>query len=157
MTGLARATGVAAVLICAAGMAAAACSDDVVRVEGDWGHANFTVEVADDNQERATGLMNRESMGTLEGMLFIYDAPQRASFWMRNTLIPLDMVFASPDGTITRIHHNAIPMDETAIAGGDGVQFVLEINGGLAERLGIEEGDHLQHPAITEDAVLPCD
>jgi uncharacterized protein len=135
---------------------AAACSPDRVTVRGDWGQANFAVAVADDPQERSRGLMFVEEMPMLAGMLFVYDTPQRASFWMRNTLIPLDMIFAGPDGTILTVHENAIPLDETAIDGGPGVLFVLEINGGMASRLGIAPGDVLQHPAITENPAAPC-
>ncbi len=98
-----------------------------------------------------------ESMPTMSGMLFVYDAPQHATFWMRNTLIPLDMIFLDETGTITHIHSNAKPLDETIIDGGQGVRFVLEINGGLAKRLDIEVGDFLQHPAIGEKASLSCD
>ena len=133
-----------------------ACSDDLVTVIGDFGRAGFTVEVADDPAERSQGLMYREEMGTLEGMLFVYEAPQPASFWMRNTLIPLDMIFADETGVITRVHSDAVPLDETPIDGGDGVRFVLEINGGLARRLGIEAGDMLQSPLIGPDAAVPC-
>ncbi len=101
--------------------------------------------------------MFRESMPTSAGMLFVYDRPQRASFWMRNTLIPLDMVFADENGVVTRIHENAVPLDETGIDGGPGVQFVLEINGGLAARLGLDVGDEMRHPAIEgETAAWPC-
>lgn len=135
----------------------AACRDTRVTVHGDWGRANFTVDVADDNAERSQGLMFVEEMGVMQGMLFVYEAPRPANFWMRNTLIPLDMLFARADGTITALHENAIPLDETGIDGGDNVSFVLEINGGMAARLGIEVGDILQHPAITEDAVMGCD
>ncbi len=135
---------------------AAECSPDRVTILGDFGQASFTVRVADDNRERAQGLMNVEEMGTLEGMLFVYDKPGSPAFWMENTLIPLDMLFAAPDGTITRIHENAVPLDRTPIPGGDGVQFVLEVNGGLAGRLGIEVGDVMQHPAIGPDAAAPC-
>jgi uncharacterized membrane protein (UPF0127 family) len=134
----------------------ARCSDDVVTIEGDFGTVRFTVDVADDPAERSRGLMFVEDMGRFEGMLFVYERPQRASFWMRNTLIPLDMLFAGADGTVTRIHRDAIPLDETPIPGGTEVQFVLEINGGLAARLGIEEGALMQHPAIGPDAALPC-
>jgi uncharacterized membrane protein (UPF0127 family) len=137
--------------------AAAECRDDRATIQGGFGEAHFTVEVADDNAERAQGLMNVEALGTLQGMLFVYDAPQPVSFWMRNTLIPLDMIFAGADGTIAAIHENAVPMDETPIPGGDAIQFVLEVNGGLTERLGIEPGDLLQHPAIGAGAALPCD
>jgi uncharacterized membrane protein (UPF0127 family) len=128
-----------------------------VTIEGDFGRASFSVTVADDDQERSRGLMFVEEMPTMTGMLFVYESPRRASFWMRNTLIPLDMLFADETGTITRIHENAVPLDETPIDGGEGVQFVLEINGGLAARLGIAEGDAMQHPAFGPDAVLTCD
>ena len=99
-----------------------------------------------------------EEMPMGAGMLFIYEAPTTASFWMRNTLIPLDMLFISEDGTVSRIHENAIPLDETPIFGGEEVQYVLEINGGLSRRLGLEEGAVIQHPSIPpEIAILPCD
>lgn len=136
--------------------AAAECREDRVTVQGAFGEAHFAVEVADDAAERAQGLMHVEEMGTLEGMLFVYGEPQPVSFWMENTLIPLDMLFAGADGTVTAIHENATPLDRTPIPGGEEVQFVLEINGGLASRLGIAVGDRLQHPAIGPDAALPC-
>lgn len=135
---------------------AAACSEDVVKVVGDFGQANFNVEVADDDAERAQGLMFVESMPTLSGMLFVYEQPRHATFWMRNTLISLDMLFISPAGIVERIHENAIPGDETVIDGGEGVLAVLEINGGLAKRLGITEGATIQHPSFGADSVLPC-
>lgn len=135
----------------------AVCADDKVTLQGDWGQATFTVAVADDAQERAQGLMFVETMPTLSGMLFVYDRPQPVSFWMKNTLIPLDMLFAGADGTILRIHENAIPGDLTPIPGGEQIQFVLEINGGLSGRLGITEGDLMQHPSMGSDAILACD
>ena len=152
-----RAGALTCALILSASASVADCVDDRVTVFGDWGRANFTVTVADEPQERSQGLMFVERMGTLEGMLFVYDRPQRATFWMRNTLIALDMIFAASDGRITHIHHNAEPLDETTIEGGTDVSFVLEINGGMAGRLGIEEGDVLQHPSIGVDAVRPCE
>ncbi len=98
-----------------------------------------------------------EDMPAMEGMLFIYDRPQPASFWMRNTLIPLDMLFLDETGTVTRIHENAVPEDETPIPGGDAVLSVLEINGGMAARFGIEEGSQLRHPDLPQDvAAWPC-
>ncbi|MDP5085458.1 MAG: DUF192 domain-containing protein [Yoonia sp.] len=134
----------------------AVCADDKVTITGDFGQANFTVDVADDAAERARGLMFVEAMPTLTGMLFVYERPQTVSFWMKNTLIPLDMLFASPTGEILRIHENAVPGDLTPIPGGDGVQMVLEINGGLSARLGIAAGDVMQHPSFGADAILPC-
>jgi uncharacterized protein len=153
-----RAAALAVVFACAAGTAAAACSDDRVDLRGDWGAARFTVEVADEPAERAQGLMNRPSMPRSAGMLFLYDAPQRATFWMRNTLIPLDMIFMDPTGTVTRIHENAVPLDETTIDGGPGVLAVLEINGGLARAIGIDVGSQLRHPGLDQSfAAWPCE
>lgn len=134
----------------------ASCDAARIDLRGDWGQARFAVEVADDPQERSQGLMFRESMATGAGMLFVYERPQRAVFWMKNTLIPLDMIFADATGTVTRVHSNAIPHDETGIDGGEGVKYVLEINGGLAERFGIEPGTELRHPSI-EAATWVCE
>lgn len=146
----------AAALVLAAGTAGAACRDDRVTVRGDWGQANFAVSVADDDASRSQGLMNVPEMPRMAGMLFVYEAPQRATFWMRNTLIPLDMIFASPEGEVLRVHENAVPLDETTIDGGTGVKYVLEINGGMAARLGIGPGDVMRHPAMGPDAAWPC-
>ncbi len=139
-----------------AGVASAQCRDDRVTVQGEFGRANFTVQVADDARERAQGLMNVPQMPTMTGMLFAYEAPQHATFWMHNTLIPLDMLFADPTGVIRTVHSNSVPMDDTTIDGGQGIQYVLEINGGLADRLGIKAGDVIQHPSLGPDAVLAC-
>ncbi|MEL7460332.1 MAG: DUF192 domain-containing protein [Pseudomonadota bacterium] len=149
----------AGVLVALAGPVAASCADDTVELRGDFGAARFTVEVADDAQERSLGLMNRETMPTSAGMLFVYPAPQRAGFWMKNTLIPLDMIFADETGTVTKIHENAVPLDETLIDGGAGVKFVLEINGGLAGPMGIAEGAQMRHPSIHDAGVAawPCE
>lgn len=136
--------------------AAQECAPDRVAVQGDRGEALFRVEIADDPQERAQGLMFVERMPMMEGMLFIYERPHAPSFWMRNTLIPLDMLFIGPDGVIRHIHENAEPLDETPIPGGDGILAVLEINGGMAARLGLKVGDALRHPAFGADAALPC-
>ena len=136
--------------------AAASCAEDVVSMRGDFGTAQFSVAVADDNAERSRGLMFVEEMATMEGMLFVFERPQRTSFWMRNTLIPLDMIFVGADGVVDAIHPMAQPLDETPIFGGTEIQYVLEINGGLAERLGLQVGDALQHPSISGDVIWPC-
>jgi uncharacterized protein len=148
----------AALVFCLVATAAHAdCRPDTIEVRGQGGLARFTIEVADTNAERSQGLMFRESMPASAGMLFVYENPRRASFWMENTLIPLDMIFADEKGIVTRIHENAIPQDRTPIDGGSGVQFVLEINGGLARRLGVTEGAALRHPAIDQSlAAFPC-
>lgn len=141
-----------------AGAADAACRPDRVDLRGEFGQARFRVEVADDSAERATGLMRRPSMSVGHGMLFVYDTAGPVSFWMRNTFIPLDMIFMDETGTVTRVHENARPLDETPIEGGDDVLTVLEINGGLARQIGIVEGTELRHPAVPQDAAAwPCD
>lgn len=139
-------------------MAHAGCAADRVSLRGEWGEIEFRVEVADTNEARNRGLMHRESLPRLSGMLFIYDRPSPVAFWMRNTLIPLDMLFVDPDGRVAHIHENAIPLDETAIPGGDGRLAVLEINGGLARELGIDVGSALRHPQMPQDiAIWPCE
>ncbi|KAF0116971.1 MAG: hypothetical protein FD150_61 [Rhodobacteraceae bacterium] len=138
--------------------AEAACAPDRLDVRWADGQESFAVEVADDAAERAKGLMFRQDMPLSEGMLFVYDAPRRPSFWMKNTLIPLDMVFADATGTVTRVHANAVPGDLSPVDGGEGVMFVLELNGGLAARLGIAPGATLRHPAIpSSSAAWPCE
>ena len=134
------------------GVAQAQCRADQVELRWDGGQARFAVEVADDEASRSRGLMFRESLPQSAGMLFVYDSPRRATFWMKNTLIPLDMVFADAAGRVTHVHANAKPQDVTTIDGGEGVKLVLEINGGLAGRLGIKPGAEMRHPAIADPA-----
>ncbi|WP_371060208.1 DUF192 domain-containing protein [Rhodosalinus sp. 5P4] len=136
---------------------AGACREDAVWLRGDWGEARFTVEVADDPEERAQGLMFRESLPETAGMLFVYEHPQPVAFWMENTLIPLDMIFADVSGTVRRVHSNAVPGDRTPIPGGREIFAVLEINGGKAEAMGIAPGTEMRHPAFGDDAAWPCE
>lgn len=137
--------------------AAAACSDDRLELRGPWGQAQFSVEVADSPDERARGLMFREHLPRSAGMLFRYESPQSASFWMKNTLIPLDMLFADDKGQVRHIAANAVPQDLTPILGGPDILLVLEINGGLARRLGITEGTQLRTPLLDQtQALWPC-
>lgn len=134
------------------------CREDVLYLRGDWGSARFTVDVADTPELRSRGLMFVEKMPTMTGMLFAYERAQTVSFWMKNTLIPLDMIFADDAGVVQRVHENAIPGDLTSIPGGTGIQFVLEINGGMADRLGIDAGTQMRHPAIPgETAAWACE
>ena len=137
---------------------AVACDFDQITVRDGDAAARFRIEVADDPAERGQGLMFRESLPSSAGMLFIFEDPQPVGFWMENTLIPLDMLFISANGTVTRLHENAIPGDRTTIFGGNEVKYVLEINGGLSALLGIGEGAEVQHPTISqESAVFPCE
>jgi uncharacterized membrane protein (UPF0127 family) len=105
------------------------------------GVTHFTVEIADTDATREHGLMFRKSLGPNEGMLFDFGAPQPVSFWMKNTLISLDMLFIGPDGRVVSVAHNAVPMDETPIPSGGPVTGVLEIRGGRAAEIGAEPGD----------------
>jgi len=153
----ARSFGLGLLLSLAAGAAqASGCAPGTVELRGDWGEARFSVEIADDPEERAQGLMFRESLPAGSGMLFIFERPHEASFWMKNTLIPLDIIFIGARGRVLRVHDNARPRDETPIPGGPGVKAVLEINGGLAGAIGIAPGTELRHPAFGEDAAWPC-
>lgn len=149
---------VLAFLLFLADLTLAQCREDVVDLRGPWGQAHITVELAATDADRARGLMHREHLPASAGMLFLYDSPQPVAFWMKNTLIPLDMLFVDARGVVTRVHHQARPHDLTAIEGGDGIVAVLEINGGLAKRLGLGEGSDMRHPHFTApDAVWPCD
>jgi hypothetical protein len=102
----------------------------------------FTVEVAATPEQQEHGLMFYRSLGADQGMIFPYDPPQDVSFWMRNTLIPLDMIFIRADGTIARIAR-AKALDETPVPAGEPVAAVLEIRAGRAAELGIREGDRV--------------
>ncbi len=107
------------------------------------GEHRFTVEVAASPQEQNDGLMYRRSLAPDRGMIFPYDPPQSVAFWMKNTLIPLDMIFIRKDGTIARIAANTVPLSLEPVPGGEPVAAVLEIAGGRAAELGIREGDRV--------------
>ncbi|WP_337997946.1 DUF192 domain-containing protein [Oleispirillum naphthae] len=101
----------------------------------------LSVEIADTPAARATGLMHRDALAAGRGMLFDYGRPVMARMWMKNTRIPLDMLFIDADGVIRHIHAMARPFDETVIATPVAVRWVLEIGGGRADALGIRAGD----------------
>lgn len=103
--------------------------------------SKFTVEVAKTPEEQARGLMHRQSMAPDRGMIFPYDPPQPVGFWMKNTLIPLDMIFIRQDGTIASIAENTVPMSLEMVPSVEPVVAVLEIAGGRSAELGIRAGD----------------
>jgi uncharacterized membrane protein (UPF0127 family) len=149
-----------ALLFFAPGMAVAEarCSDARIDLRWQDGSESLAVEVADTVGERAQGLMFREALDPAAGMLFVYETPKRASFWMKNTLIPLDIIFADVTGTVIHIHEGAVPGDLTPIDSMGTISYVLEVNAGLAARLGIAKGAEFRHPAIALDlAAWPCD
>lgn len=104
----------------------------------------FRVELAQSPEEQAKGLMFRTRLGPDEGMLFPMDPPRAASFWMRNTVIPLDLLFVAPDGRILNIAAEAKPYDETKLQSAGPVKAVLELPGGRAAELGIVAGDRVE-------------
>lgn len=134
-----------------------ACASDRVDIRGVFGQTSFTIELADTPQARSQGLMFRTEMAADAGMLFVYEAPSEVAFWMKNTLIPLDMIFVDPRGVVRKVHANAIPGDLRPIPSGRrDILAVLEINGGLAGAIGIVPGAQLRHPAFGRRAAWPC-
>ena len=107
------------------------------------GVRRFHVEVADTVTSRERGLMYRKNLASDRGMLFDFKTPQSVAFWMKNTLIPLDILFIAPDGRIIAIARNATPYSEAPIPSGGDVIGVLEIRGGRAAEIGIEPGDRV--------------
>lgn len=104
------------------------------------------IEVADTPEKQALGLMFRTSLADDRGMLFPHDAPREVQMWMKNTYIPLDMVFIRADGTVHRIEAKTEPLSERIIPSNGEVSAVLELAGGAAERLGLKAGDKVKHP-----------
>ncbi|MCC7038375.1 MAG: DUF192 domain-containing protein [Alphaproteobacteria bacterium] len=116
-----------------------------VELQGGGVHG-FSLEVVSKPVDIQMGLMFREKMGKDQGMLFEMGAPQLTAFWMKNTLIPLDMLFVAEDGTIINIHQNAEPHSLTPIPSNGEVTGVIELNGGRAKALNIKVGDRVLHP-----------
>ena len=109
----------------------------------------FSVELAENWEQHKIGLMNRLSLPEDSGMLFLFEGSEKMrSFWMRNTLIPLDILFLARDGTIHHIHHMAKPQDDAHISSERPSFAVLEINGGYAQDLDIQVGDQVLHPVF---------
>jgi hypothetical protein len=115
------------------------------------GDKAFNIEVVDTPEGRAKGLMFRTEIAPDYGMLFDFHESRPVSFWMQNTLVPLDMLFIKHDGTIANIQVNARPMDTTSIPSDGPVEFVLEIAGGRSVELGIKAGDKVVHDRINKD------
>lgn len=137
--------------------AVAACREDVVDLKAGDASARFTVEIADDMFERARGLMHRTEMPLGHGMLFLFDPPRAVAFWMKDTPLPLDMIFIDETGTVLNVIANAEPFTEDPRPSEGVALAVLEVNGGLAERYGIGKGAVVRHPAFGEAAAWPCE
>lgn len=111
--------------------------------------ARFDIEIADDREERARGLMFRTRLPDDRAMLFVFEQTREVSFWMHNTPRALDMLFVREDGDVATIARNTTPFSRAPVPSGEPVRYVLEINAGLAEALGIVPGDRLVHPIIS--------
>ena len=125
---------------------ASECQENVVSIHGDFGVVDFNVEIAITSIQRKQGLMGRKKLDAQSGMLFLYEKPHKISFWMKNTVIPLDIIFLSMSGEISHIEHNAQPFSMKRISGRSDTIAVLEINGQSANREGIKTGDLVWHP-----------
>lgn len=126
---------------------------DPLLVETDQGARSFSIEVADEVGERTRGLMFRETMADDHGMLFVFEQQKEVGFWMKDTPMPLDLIFIGQDGVIRDIERGE-PFSEATVAPDEPVRFVLELKAGTAERAGIEDGDKVRHRVI-DTASMP--
>lgn len=109
------------------------------------------IELAENNYERETGLMYRRSMEDDQGMLFVYSDEAPRNFHMKNTYIPLDIIFYSEDSSVVSMQENAQPLDETSLPSGEPAQFILEVNAGKADEWEIEEGDKMDFRRLVQE------
>lgn len=143
---LALGLGLAGVSIFVSGQVLASPLEKLIIVTS-GGRQTFEVEQARTDEERARGLMFRRTIAPDYGMLFDFGAKESdASMWMKNTYIPLDMLFIRADGTIRSIAENTVPFSTDIIASGGPIKAVLEVQGGTARRLGLKPGDKVEHP-----------
>lgn len=123
-------------------------SENIIVKKANGEEFVFSVEIADSAAAHKRGLMHRTYLDKNHGMLFLFNDTARRSFWMKNTLIPLDIIFLRKDGEIHHIHSMAKPLDETRITALEGSKAVLEINGGLSDKMGLKTGDKIYHNAF---------
>jgi len=138
----------ALVVVLAAGLSARAegAGPDSLEIATATGRHPFQIEIVDNDASRERGLMDRRYMAAGHGMLFEFDREAPVSFWMKNTYIPLDMIFIAPSGVVTHIVANAEPLSERVIPSGGPCIAVLEVNGGTAASIGLKVGDKVHHP-----------
>lgn len=118
---------------------------EALEVVTPQGRTRFLVEIADDEPERNRGLMYRKVMAPDRGMLFDFHTPREVAFWMKNTLIPLDIIYIQADGTVLSIARNTTPLSEAPIPSGGPILGVLELAGGRAAEIGLLPGDKVVH------------
>jgi uncharacterized membrane protein (UPF0127 family) len=129
--------------------AAAALPTASISITTARGSTSFKVEIAGDHASQEKGLMFRKTMAANSGMLFDFHTTVMTTFWMKNTVLPLDIIFIRSDGTISSIAGNAVPFSEAPIPSSEPIRAVLEINGGRAKALGIEPGDKVRGTIFT--------
>ncbi len=127
----------------------AAAAQNTLEIVSKTGVHVFAVEVVANDADRAKGLMFRKELPEGQGMLFDFQRDQEIAMWMKNTYIPLDMIFISADGRIRRIAENTEPISERIIPSGGPVRGVLEVIGGTARKLGLAPGDRVAHPMFS--------
>jgi uncharacterized membrane protein (UPF0127 family) len=120
-----------------------------LEIAGKNGVHVFAVELALTPEEQARGLMFRRELPEGQGMLFDFGADGIREFWMKNTYIPLDMIFIRSDGSIAKIAENTVPLSEARVSSDRPVRAVLEVIGGTSRKLGISVGDRVSHPIFT--------
>lgn len=119
-----------------------------LQIRTDKGVQSFMVEIADSDMEREYGLMCRKSLAADRGMLFLFSRAAPQMFWMRNTLIPLDIVYIGENGRVVSISRNVQPLDESGAPSAGPAKFVLELAGGRAAQIGLLPGDRVLHRAL---------
>jgi uncharacterized membrane protein (UPF0127 family) len=135
-------------LALAAASPALAAKRAPLEIATSGGIRSFSVELARTGQALDRGLMYRRSLPRGQGMLFDFGSEHRITMWMKNTYVPLDMIFIGADGRVRRIAANTKPLSTRLISSGEPARFVLEVNAGTARKQGIAIGDRVSHPAI---------
>ena len=125
-----------------------AAGEQTLEIASKTGVHIFSVEIVDNDADRAKGLMYRRELPEGRGMLFDFHRDQEVSFWMQNTYIPLDMIFIRGDGQILRIEENTVPLSTRMIPSRGAVRAVLEVIGGTSRKLGIAPGDRVASPTF---------
>lgn len=129
---------------------------ETLFIETSTGVHGFTVELADTEERRRTGLMFREDLALDAGMLFDFESPRVITMWMRNTPLPLDMIFIDPNGRIVSVAENTVPFSEAIVSSRYPASAVFEVNAGTARRISIKVGDRVSH-SLFEGAATPGD
>lgn len=125
-------------------------SVEVLAIVTSTGRFEFSVEIADDTNERSQGLMFREEMLPTHGMLFDFGETSPVAMWMKNTPLSLDMVFIKHDGIVARVANKTTPFSQAIISSGEPVSHVLELNAGMANQIGLKAGDRVIHTFFTK-------